>query len=54
MSTDDADPLGWRPLLTAAVDESLPAGIIAIQDDAGLWWRYPLTGFTDEPASAGR
>ena len=44
-----ADPLGWRPLLAAAVDESLPPGAIAIQDDDGAWWRYPLAEFTDEP-----
>ena len=34
--------------LDAAVDESLPEGVIEIQDDAGLWWRFPLVEYVDD------
>lgn len=34
--------------LRAAVDPDLPAGVIAIQDADGRWWRYPLSEFTED------
>jgi len=27
------------------LDPSLPPGVIALQDGAGYWWRYPLAEF---------
>jgi len=38
-------PAAW---LAAAVDPSLPPGVIAIKDGDGLWWRYPLAEFAVE------
>jgi hypothetical protein len=29
----------------ACVDPSLPPDVVALQDDEGLWWRYPLIEF---------
>jgi hypothetical protein len=36
-------------------DDSLPSGVIAVQDGAGNWWRYPLAEFSDdgEPGASG-
>ncbi len=32
----------------AAIDPSLPPGVIVLADSEGLAWRYPLAEFTDE------
>lgn len=33
-----------------AVDPTLPADVIALQDVNGDWWRYPLAEFPDSDA----
>jgi hypothetical protein len=39
----------WLPedVWQHATDPRLPPGVVAFQDDAGLWWRYPLIEFVD-------
>lgn len=34
-------------VIDSALDESLPSGVIAVQDDERDWWRYPLPEFTE-------
>ena len=42
-------PLISAQMIAAAVDPSLPPGVIGIKDSDGLTWRYPLTEFTEDP-----
>ena len=44
----DEEPLISAGMLQAAADPSLPAGVIAVQDKDGLWWRYPLAEFAED------
>ena len=44
----DEGSLFSAEMLRAAIDPSLPPGVIAMQDDSGLWWRYPLAEFTED------
>lgn len=42
-------PLFTAEMLAGAAGPALPAGVIAVQDDAGRWWRYPLAEFDECP-----
>lgn len=50
MSETDETALFTDAMLSAAVDPSLPFGVIGIKDGAGLAWRYPLAEFSIEGA----
>lgn len=53
MSEQEPVPLIPAEMLEAAVDPSLPAGIIGVEDSSGDVWRYPLAEFAVEDDDRG-